>query len=227
LVDACRGWEVMTPLADALKLSQTHCDNWYKVINYPESHDEVGNVNDRIVNVAGFGQGLRRNKVAAVITLFSRGLPMWFMGAESGEWAQFTSSGQDALDLERYLSDDNCRRLRAWWNVLCELRRGNPKLQGPSPLQVHYAGGNRLAFSRGWGEEYFVVTNFGPWGGWSSLAELNLPHWTYRELWNSTWPAFAVEGEDEHGNGGRSAHLSRHQWLNIPDYGAVILERIA
>lgn len=226
LVDACRGWEVMPPLADALKLGQTDCDNWYKVTNYPESHDEVGNVNDRIVNVAGFGQGLRRNKVAAVTTLVSRGIPMWFMGAESGEWGQFTFSGQDALDLERYLLDDNCRRLCAWWNVLLELRRGNPKLQGPSPLQIHYAVGNLLAFSRGEGEEYFVVANFGPWWGWISLAELNLPDWPYRELWNSTWPAFAVEGEDEHGNGGRDAQIWRHQWLQIPDYGAVILERI-
>jgi 1,4-alpha-glucan branching enzyme len=74
-----------------LKYSHTQCDNWYNVVNYPESHDEVGNVNDRIVNVAGPGQGLRRNKVAAAATLLGRGIPMWFMGAESGEWSQFTS----------------------------------------------------------------------------------------------------------------------------------------
>ncbi len=226
LVEACRGWEVMPQLADALKLGHTCCDNWYKVTNYPESHDEVGNVNDRIVNVAGFGQGLRRNKLAAAITLLSRGIPMWFMGAESGEWAQFTSEGHDVLDLQRYVDDDNCRRVRDWWKVLCELRQGNDKLQGPSPLEVHYASGQLLAFSRGDGEEYFALLNFGPWTGWRSLAELNLPDRHYRELWNSTWPAFAVEGEDEHGNGGRSTTLSRNDRLHIPDYGAVILERV-
>jgi hypothetical protein len=44
-------------------------------------------------------------------------------------------------------------------------------------------------------------------------------------LWNSTWPAFAVENEDEHTNGGRTACLHRGNWLQIPDYGVAILER--
>ena len=215
----------MGSLADALKSSQTNCDNWYKVVNYPESHDEVGNVNDRIVNVAGFGKGLRRNKVAAAATLLGRGIPMWFMGAESGEWAQFTSAGHEALDLDRYLRDTACGQVRAWWNVLCDLRRGNTILQGPSPLLVHYATGNVLAFSRGDNREYFVVLNFGWEAHWQSLAELNLPDGLYCELWNSTWPAFAVEGEDEHSNGSRNAQLSRNDWLNIPDYGVVLLEK--
>ena len=34
----------------------------------------------------------------------------------------------------------------------------------------------------------------------------------YRELWNSTWPAFVVESEDEHTNGGRDARLHRGSW---------------
>ncbi len=73
----------MGKLVDALKSSQTNSDNWYKVVNYPESHDEVGNVNDRIVNVAGFGQGLRRNKVApAANGAFPCGL--WAPNQESG-----------------------------------------------------------------------------------------------------------------------------------------------
>jgi 1,4-alpha-glucan branching enzyme len=225
MVEACKGWQVMGRLADGLKSSHTNCDNWYKVVNYPESHDEVGNVNDRIANVAGFGQGLRRNKVAAAATLLGRGIPMWFMGAESGESAQFSFSGDQALDLEKYLSDKTCSQVRSWWKVLCDLRRGNTLLQGPSPIQVHYADGNVLAFSRGEGREYFAVLNFDWQAQWRSLAELNLPNGLYRELWNSTWPAFAVEGEDEHGNGGRDAQLSRNNWLNIPDYGVVVLEK--
>jgi hypothetical protein len=48
MVDACKGNYVMSALADAFKLSHTACDNWYKVTNYSESHDEVGNVRDRI-----------------------------------------------------------------------------------------------------------------------------------------------------------------------------------
>jgi 1,4-alpha-glucan branching enzyme len=225
LVDACRGYEVMSRLADAAKVTHTSCEQWYEATNYPESHDEVGNVNDRLANVGGFGQGLRRNKVAAAATLLSRGIPLWFMGAESGESAQFTSHGNTALDLDSYLRDDFRGKVRAWWNMLCDLRRGNPKLQGPSPLAVHYAEGETLTFSRGDGQEYFAVLNFGSWSGWRPLFELNLPHWQYKELWNSTWPDFAVEGEDEHANGGRDARLQRGSWLQIPDYGVVILER--
>jgi 1,4-alpha-glucan branching enzyme len=225
LVDACRGAPVMQKLSEALEYSHTRCDNWYKVVNYPESHDEVGNVNDRIVNVAGPGQGFRRNKVAAAATLLGRGIPLWFMGAESGEWAQFTSSGHEALDLDRYLREEACSRVRAWWRVLCDLRKGNPILQGPSPLQVHLNEGNVLAFSRGEGGEYFAVLNFGWEAHQRSLAELKLPEGLYRERWNSTWPAFAVEEEDEHGNGGLEAQLSRNDWLHIPDYGVVVLEK--
>ena len=191
-----------------------------------ESHDEVGNVNDRLANVGGYGQGLRRNKVAAAATLLSRGIPLWFMGAESGESAQFTSSGSTALDLNGYLTDDFRIRVRAWWNVLCDLRRGNSKIQGPAPLSVHFAEGEMLTFSRGGEQDFFVVLNFGPWSGWRPLAELNLPKGQYKELWNSTWPAFAVEWEDEHTNGGRNARLHQGSWFQIPDYGVVILERI-
>ena len=226
LVDACRGDRVMSRLADAAKVTHTHCDQWSEATNYPESHDEVGNINDRIANVGQLGQGLRRNKVAAAATLMSRGIPLWFMGAESGESAQFTSQGSTALDLDSYLTDDVRGRVRAWWNVLCDLRRGNSKVQGPAPLAVHLAEGETLVFSRGEVQEFFVVLNFGPWFGWRPLAELNLPQGQYKELWNSTWPAFAVEWEDEHTNGGRDARLHRASWLQIPDYGAVILERI-
>lgn len=57
---------------------------------------------------------------------------------------------------------------------------------------------------------------------------LNLPGGTYRELWNTTWPAFAVasESEGEHTNGGRDARLDRGMALEVPDYGAFVIERI-
>jgi hypothetical protein len=91
---------------------------------------------------------------------------------------------------------------------------------------VVYAQDQQLCFVRGHQGEYFTLANFGGWEGWKSLAELNLPDGRYRELWNSTWPAFAVESEGEHTNGGRNATLRRESWLHVPDYGAVILERI-
>ena len=225
LVDAARGWDVMGRLADALKTSHVHCHRWHEVTCFPESHDEVGNVPDRIANVAGFGRGLRRNKVVAAATLFSRGIPLWFMGAESGEWQQFSQSSNDVLNLDAYERDVAASRVRAWWNKLCELRRGNDRIEGPSPLRVHHAQDGILAFSRGEGAEWFVVLNFSGRGGERSLAALNLPHGEYKELLNSTWGPYQVEWEDEHPNGGWDARLRREFNLNVPDHGAVILER--
>jgi 1,4-alpha-glucan branching enzyme len=225
LVDAAKGWDVMRELADAIALTYVECERWHEATHFPESHDEVGNVPNRIVNVAGFGQGLRRNKVAAAATLFSRGIPLWFMGAESGEWRQFKQNTNDTLDLDAYEQDSNASRVRAWWNKLCELRRGNNRIEGPSPVRIHYAQDGVLAFSRGDGADWFVVLNFSNRGGERSLAALNLPFGEYKELLNSTWGSYRVEGEDEHANGGWNARLRREYNLNVPDFGAVVLER--
>jgi hypothetical protein len=78
-------------------------------------------------------------------------------------------------------------------------------------------------FSRGAADDYVVVANFGGWSGWKPLADLNLPDGRYVERLNSTWGEFRVEDEDEHGNGGR--HMRRGDWLHVPDYGVVVLER--
>ena len=153
-----------------------------------------------------------------------RGIPMLFMGGESGEHRQFLNGSSDTLDLGAYLADSGREQIRAWFNSLLELRV-NSNVKGPSPLAVVYAQEQQLGFVRGQGSEYYTLANFGGWSGLKSLAELNLPGGVYRELWNSTWPAFAVENEDEHTNGGRTARLHRGNWLQIPDYGVVILER--
>jgi 1,4-alpha-glucan branching enzyme len=228
VVDASKGWHVMPRLADALKLSHTACNDWWDPTNYPESHDEVGNVNDRICNIAGSGRGLRMCKVVAAATLFSRGIPMFFMGAESGEHRQFQNGSNEPLDMNDYLSRADRRRVRAWWSELCRTHV-NPAIKGPAPLDVRFAEGQLLAFTRGEGHDFFVVLNFGGWSGHKRLAEMNLPWGTYRELWNTTWPAFASDGEheDEHTNGGRNARLHGEHWLHIPDYGAVILEKVS
>jgi 1,4-alpha-glucan branching enzyme len=167
------------------------------------------------------------SKVAAAGTLLARGIPLFFMGAESGEDRQFTFGGSTRLDLDGYVADPDRTRLRAWWRELCWLHR-NPGIQGPAPLDVRFAEGQLLGFTRGGNGDFFVLLNFGGWSGWHNLGHLNLPHGAYRELWNSTWPAFAIAGEheDEHTNGGRETRLSRSDWLHVPDYGAVVLERV-
>ena len=112
--------------------------------------------------------------------------------------------------------------------MLAETRRNNSRIAGPAPLRVKYARGQFLAFTRGDADDYFVLLNFGGWSGRVPLAELGFPHGTYRELWNSTWPAFAIESESEgeHSNGGRDARIESWQSLEVPDYGALVLERV-
>lgn len=227
LVDAARGWEVMAELSDAMTITHTVCDDWYQSTNYPESHDEVGNEPNRIAALGGIGRGLRASKVAAAATLLSRGIPLWFMGAESAEWRQFSKDGLGSLDLGSYEQDESARRVRAFWYQLCELRKRSDRVHGPAPLRVHCAEGHLLAFSRGEAADLFIVLNFGEGSGYRSLASLNLPDGEYKELLNSTWGEYqiAVESEDEQSNGGWDARLRTSDWLNIPDYGAIVLER--
>jgi 1,4-alpha-glucan branching enzyme len=224
LVDACRRQFGMSRLADAMRLTHTASDDWYKVVNYPESHDEVGNVPDRVANVAGPGQGWRMSKVAAAATLMSRGIPLYFMGAESGEHRQFEFGQDTQLDIAGYLTDGGRGRIRAWWRELGRLHR-SPSIHGPSPIRIQIAEDQILTFTRGDDDDFFVLLNFGGWSGRRRLADLGLPWGTYRELWNSTWPAFAVEDEGEHANGGRDARLHGGHDLDVPDYGVVILEK--
>jgi 1,4-alpha-glucan branching enzyme len=227
LVDAARGWSVLDQLAVAMRSSELYCNQWYEPTNYPESHDEVGNLPNRIASVGMPGQGYRRNKVAAAATLFSRGVPMWFMGAEAGEWRQFSKDGDTPLDLDAYEADASAQQLRNWWRDLCRLRRNNDRIQGPAPLRVHFVDQGLLGLSRGDGADLFVLLNFSGWSGWRALSELNLPDGDYKELLNSTWGNYRVasETEDEHSNGGWDAHLNRASWLNVPDYGVVVLEK--
>jgi 1,4-alpha-glucan branching enzyme len=226
--DAFRPFGDLGKLAEAYKITHTEAKEWFHATNYAESHDEVGNEDDRIAHVAGFGRGLRAAKVHAAAVLMSRGIPMWFMGAESAEWRQFKISENDPLPIAEYLADDERARVRLWWKRLCELRRADPSLRGPAPIDVKFAQDRILAFTRGLNGDYFVLLNFGSWAGQRWLWELNLPEGEYRELWNSTWDEFrnASQSESLQHNGGRDARLRREYTLNIPNTAAIILQRV-
>jgi 1,4-alpha-glucan branching enzyme len=226
--DAFRPFGDLGKLADAFKITHTEASEWFHATNYAESHDEVGNEDDRIARVAGYGRGLRAAKVHAAAVLLSRGIPMWFMGAESAEWRQFLQRENEVLPLAGYLNDPEAARVRLWWKRMCELRRYDANLRGPAPIDVKFAQDRVLAFTRGMNGDYFVLLNFGSWAGQRGLWELNLPEGLYRELWNSTWDEFRnrAEGEQLQHNGGRDARLKRDYTLNIPELSAIILQRV-
>lgn len=211
--------------AAALSLTHSDYDNWYKIVNYACSHDGAGNDGRRTAFVGGYGQGLRRNKVAATAIHMSRGVPYFFMGEEYGETEPFRFDSEDTLKLSKIEETTQNSRVFEWWKTLINLRRNNWKIMGGAPLGVHFVEDSIIAFSRGSAQEYFVVLNFGPNVYWKNLGIMNLPAGTYKELWNSTWPQFQVEWEDMHENGGWGAHLHPGCDLHIPDYGSVILER--
>ncbi|MBN1981591.1 MAG: alpha amylase C-terminal domain-containing protein [Chitinivibrionales bacterium] len=226
IVDTCREYtDRMSQFAEALKYSQEKCQQWYNVVNYSESHDEVGNQNLRIAYVSHFGEGLRQSKVSAAATLLSRGVPMLFMGEEAAETEQFTAGDSRPINIKKYLTDENLKKVRQWWRTMIQLRKNNNRIAGPAPLDVHFVEDTVIAFSRGYSKDYFVVMNFGDNPRNTNLAHMNLPDGEYKELCNSTWPDYQVENEEEHSNGGWDAHLSRTSSINIPDHGVIVLER--
>lgn len=223
LLEACRGWDVMGALADALKAGNN--SRWYELTNYPESHDEVGNSGDRVSSVAGVGRGYRMSKVAAAATLLARGIPMWFMGAEYAEWRGFSKDGRGPIEIE--FGGDARSTVRRWWQDLCKLRLGNPRVQGPAPLAVSHAQAQTLAFTRGDNADLFVLLNFGGNAGTRWLADFGLPDGSYKELLNSTWNLYGIgaEGEEEHSNGGWDARLGRGSTFELAPYSVLVLER--
>ncbi|MEW6619897.1 MAG: alpha-amylase family glycosyl hydrolase [bacterium] len=216
----------MDDLAQAFTLGYKRCNEWNDVVNYSESHDEVGNTDDRIARVGADFKGYNMCKIAATATLMARGIPMLFMGQESGESKQFKVDNDDVLDLDDYEKDINKTKIREWTKAMIALRKNNPFIQNGADLTIKYTYNQDkiIAFTRG-GDKYFVVMNFGGWHGYRYLGEMNLPYGDYKEIYNSTWPYYAFDFEDEHTNGGYNACLNANHSLNIPDYGVVILEK--
>ncbi|MFO0911035.1 MAG: alpha-amylase family glycosyl hydrolase, partial [Isosphaeraceae bacterium] len=214
----------------------TFGDTWQDALIYSESHDEVGNTDDRIARRARDGKGWEMNQVAAAGTIFGRGIPMIFMGQEAGETMQFGQDDDklrdhnpgtgntwwdDRLDLTAYESDPGRDKVRRWHRRLFELRKSDPQaLAWPEIAVTHIHNDNGIvAFTRGQGR-YLVVLNFGPrgWDHYNVGVSGN-----YRELANTSWPDFNLGNYPEKTrHGDQAQHIED---VAIPAYGAVILKR--
>ena len=211
-------------------------DSWQDAVIYAESHDEVGNTDDRIARRARDGKGWEMLQVAAAGTVCGRGIPMIFMGQESGEWMQFGQDDDklgeynpgtghtwwdDRLDLDAYESDSGRKKVRHWYRRLFDIRREDPEaFAWPEITITHIHDQNGVvAFTRGEGT-YLIVLNFRG----NSWEHYNVGvSGRYRELANSSWPAFNLGGSVERTRGGNSAHDIND--VPVPAYGAVILKR--
>src|SRR5262249_8501254 len=114
-----------------------------------------------------------------------------------------------------------------WFRSLLGLRNDPAKgLRGNDSSQVVKTGGRTVAFTCGAWQRLFVVATFGTPDQYQDSSWLGLPaRAAFQEIFNSSWPAFQVESEPEHTNGGFDAQIWSGQILRLPFIGALILER--
>ena len=211
-------------------------DSWQDALVYSESHDEVGNTDDRIARRARDGKGWEMDQLAAVGTVLARGIPMIFMGQEGGEWMQFGQDDgklrdynpgtgntwwDDRLSLANYETNLGQNKVREWYKTMFDIRRNDPEsFAWPKVAITHIHNDNGIvAFTRDDGK-YLVVLNFRgrDWEHYRVGVSGR-----YRELANTSWPEFNLGGYATRTRGREQA-----QWIDdipIPAYGAVVLKR--
>jgi 1,4-alpha-glucan branching enzyme len=222
---------------DELKRTFTYFgDNWQDGLIYTESHDEVGNTDDRIAKRGREGRGYEMSQIAAAGTILGRGIPMIFMGQEAGETMQFGQDNEklrdynpgtgsdwwdDRLDLKHYESDNGRTKLRDWYRRMFEIRKSDQKGFAQSAIDVTHIHNDDgiAAFTRGQGK-YLIVMNFkgDSWPAYRVGVEGR-----YKELGNTSWPAFNVGGYRERTRHGDATHDIGD--VPIPAYGVVVLRR--
>lgn len=202
---------------------------------FGESHDIVSGqdpANARIARRPPFRQGLQMAKSLGTVTLLANGIPMLFMGQEVGETRYFSFDNNGPVtnpqlhDLPDAQATDNTRVLE-WFRCLMGLRGDCSKgLKGNDNFQVVSTGRRTVAFTCGRDGRLFVVVTFGTPDERQDSSWLGLvPGASYKEIFNSSWPAFQVEFENERTNGGYGAQIGSGSVLNLPYIGAVVLER--
>jgi 1,4-alpha-glucan branching enzyme len=208
---------------------------YFQAVRFGESHDMVSAQNasnQRIAARPPFGFGYQMAKAMGTLTLLSSGTPMLFMGQEIGETDAFSFP-----DNEEFINPQNCElppggptdqtRIMAWFRQLMGLRNDPSQgLRGEANYQVVATGTLTVAYTCGTGQQLFAVVTFGTPDQQQDSSWLGLPSGSaYKEIFNSSWPAFQVEFEPEHTNGGYDAEIYSGQILNLPYVGAVVLQR--
>lgn len=158
---------------------------------------------------------------------------MLFMGQEVGETQSFSFDDNGPVvnpqndDLPPAAATDNTRVL-AWFRLLMGLRNDPAQgLRGAANYQIVKTGNRTVAFTCGAGQSLFVVVTFRTANNQQDSSWLGLPGGVaYKEIFNSSWPVFQVEFEQEQSIGGYSAQIHSGQILNLPSIGAVVLQRI-
>jgi len=229
------GWDDSVPLKAEMDKPQYWGRPFFQATRFGESHDMVSGqdpLNVRIAARPPFGQGYQLAKALGTLTLLSNGIPMLFMGQEVGETIAFSFDNNEEYinpqldDLPPATANDNTRIL-AWFRQLMGLRNDPSKgLQGDANYQVVATGNRTVAFVCGSNQRLFAVVTFGTPNQQQDSSWLGLPGGApYKEIFNSSWPVFQVEFEQEQTNGGYNAQIYSGRVINLPWIGAVVLER--
>jgi 1,4-alpha-glucan branching enzyme len=219
-----------------MNLPQSWLRPFYESTRYGESHDTVSAQdpgNKRIAARPPNLMGLLMSKAVGAAILLSNGVPMIFMGQEYGETQSFSfdNSGEvlnpQPVDIAPGNTTDNARVL-AWFRSLMGLRNDTSKgLRGDANLDYFKTGRRTVAFTCGYSGSHFAVVTFGTENQQQDSSWLGLPAGrAYKEIFNSSWPVFQVQFEQEQTNGGYTASIVSGQLLNLPYIGAVLLEAI-
>ena len=223
-------WQASHDHAGSVKgdmdVPQTWGRQFYEATRFGESHDSVSGQdpgNRRIAARPPFGLGLRMGKAVGALALLSNGVPMLFMGQEVGETRFFSFDNNGPVTNPQ----NGNGVMRAWFGDLMGLRNDPSKgLRGNANNQVTQTGRRTVAFTCGSGQALFAVITFGTPDQTQDSGWLGLPGGSaYKEIFNSSWPDYQVEGEPVCGNGGYDAAIWSGQVLNLPYIGAVVLER--
>jgi 1,4-alpha-glucan branching enzyme len=208
---------------------------FFQAVRFGESHDMVSAQdpgNQRIAARPPFGQGYQLAKALGALTLLSNGVPMLFMGQEIGETQSFSFDNSNQwinpqlVDLPVATATDQTRILALFRQLMGLRNDGSKGLQGDANYQVVATGNRTLAFTCGANQCLFAVVTFGTPNQQQNSGWLGLPSGSsWKEIFNSSWPAFQVGFEPEYSNGGYDAQIESGQILNLPYMGAVVLER--
>ena len=195
-------------------------DGWQDATVYTESHDEVGNTDDRIAKRGRDGKGWEMNQISLAGTVLSRGTPMVFMGQEGGETAQFHIDWwDDRLPLSTYQTNISQKKVLDWYKKMNEIRSADLATFATGDSWVTHIHNNNgvAAFTRA-GSKYIVVMNFGPTTWWNYNIGIS---GSYREVANTSWSIYNIGGVPEASRGGVQAFSISD--VHIPAYGAVVL----
>ncbi len=194
-------------------------DGWQDATVYTESHDEVGNTDDRIARRGRDGKGWEMSQLSLAGTIMARGTPMVFMGQEGGETTQFHIDWwDDRLPLDEY--ETSRTKVLGWYQLLNSIRGDDfTTLSTGNSWITHINDANGVAAFTRADAKYAVIMNFKGQTWWNYDVGVS---GLYEEVANTSWQRFRFGGQEVSRGEGQVFNISS---VHIPPYGAVILKR--